>query len=252
MRTLFYGQKRINIVENENDLREFAEFVSRNRKALAYDTETTGLDIYSAGFRVRLAQFGTDRESYVVPVEKGPRYVWYVKRSLEVVENLICHNAKFDILVAVQHFGNDLKDLFDKAHDTYIYSHLVDSREYKEGGTGHKLEELTAAYLSKKTAEEVKASMTVLAKELKTTKNKVWGVVPLENDTYNLYAGMDPIITFMLFMKLRDKVPAESVRLIPYEHEVSRIGASMEHRGFLLDVGYTKKLQERYLTEQEE
>lgn len=252
MKVLSYGSRKINVVETEDDLQSFADFVTRNIEALAYDTETTGLDIYSPGFRVRLAQFGNEAESYVIPVEKGPRYVWYVKRTLEVLKRIICHNATFDILVATQHFGCDLRELFDKAVDTYILAHLVDSRAFKEGGTGHKLEELTAAYISKALAEDVKGSMAKLAKEMKTTKSKVWSVIPLDHEGYNLYAGMDPIITATLYRILRPKVPGESVALIPYEHTVARICAEMEHRGFALDVEYTKSLQTQYLGEQEE
>ena len=45
-------------------------FVARNLRCLAVDSETTGLDTYSDRFRLRLVQFGTPTESYVVPVEK--------------------------------------------------------------------------------------------------------------------------------------------------------------------------------------
>ncbi|OEV28665.1 DNA polymerase [Streptomyces nanshensis] len=251
MRTLSYGSRRINVVESEEDLKRFAEFVSHNVGVLAYDTETTGLDTYTPGFRVRLAQFGNESESYVVPVEKGPRYVWYVKRALEVVNKLVCHNATFDILIAVKHFGCDLKQLYGKTTDTYILSHLVDSRERKEGGTGHKLEELTAAYISPIIAEEIKGSMREIAKELKTTKEKVWSIVPLDHERYNLYAGMDPILTMVLHRRLKSLVPGESSMLISFEHTVARICAEMEHRGFLVDVEYTEWLQGHYVSQQE-
>jgi DNA polymerase-1 len=186
----------------------------------------------------------------VIPVEKGPRYVWYVKRTLEVLEEIVCHNATFDLTIAAKHFGCDLKALYKKAVDTYILAHLVDSRDQKEGGTGHGLEALTAAYVSQALADEVKASMRELAKELRTTKSKVWSVVPIDNRTYNLYAGMDPIITYSLYRILKPKVPPESAALIRFEHEVARICAEMEHRGYLVDVDYTRSLQTHYLSEQ--
>ncbi|MEV2279307.1 DNA polymerase [Nocardiopsis sp. NPDC049922] len=252
MINLSYGSKRINVVENEDDLGSFANFVSRNRRSLAYDTETTGLGVYTPSFGVRLAQFGNSDESYVIPVEKGPRYVWYVRRTLEVLDEIVCHNATYDLSIAAQHFGCDLKSLYRKTVDTYILAHLVDSRDQKEGGTGHSLEALTGAYISRKVADEVKASMKELAKELKTTKSKVWSVVPVDHTTYNLYAGMDPILTYLLYKILKPKIPAESALLVHFEHEVARICAEMEHRGYLVDVDYTERLREEYLSDQEE
>ena len=251
MKTLRYGPKTIRVVEKETDLKAFADFVRRNRRSLAFDTETTGLNIFSPEFKVRLAQFGNEHEAYVLPVELGPRYVWYAKRTLEFLEEIVCHNATFDLLVAAEHFGCDLEDMYSRVRDVYILAHLADSRDSKEGGTGHGLEALTAAYISPKVAEEVKASMRTMAKELKTTLSKVWTEVPLLHDTYNLYAGMDVILTATLYRIIWAKVPAESQILIGFEHRVAKICADMERRGFLIDVEYTENLQRHYLEEQE-
>lgn len=254
MRRLPYRIKNrpvvINVVETEDDLPEFAEFAKRN-PVLAYDTETTGLKIFSPSFRVRLAQFGNGRESYVIPVEKGAIYGFYVRRTLEVSEALICHNATFDLLVSDRHLSVPLEVSYHKTTDTRLLAHLIDPRLRAEGGSGHSLEELTDKYIDSEVAAVVKGSMTALAKELKTTKANVFTTIDLDHPDYNLYAGMDPILTFLLHEKLSKRVPQSSARLVGFEHRVAFICALMERTGFLLDVEYSERLRDQFTADQE-
>lgn len=60
----------IRVVENEADLEGFRDFIRRNLKGLAVDSETTGLDTYTPGNRLRLVQFGHRTEAWVVPVDR--------------------------------------------------------------------------------------------------------------------------------------------------------------------------------------
>nr|SBO90588.1 DNA polymerase I [Nonomuraea gerenzanensis] len=218
---------------------------------LGFDTETTGLNIYSPGFRVRLAQFGNSRESWVLPIEKGARYAWYARRTLEIAERLHCHNATFDLLTADEHLGVPLELTYRKTTDSRILSHLIDPRAAHEGGIGHGLEELTAAFVDHATAQDVKGSVARMAKELKTTKARFWGSVPLEHEGYQLYAGMDPILASILAQKLERRVPTSSRKLVAYEHQLARVCAHMERRGFLVDTEYLEQLSDELLDEQE-
>jgi DNA polymerase-1 len=116
---------------------------------------------------------------------------------------------------------------------------------------GHSLEDVTERLIDSAVAGEVKGSMRELAKELKTTKQKVFETVSLEHPQYLLYSGMDPILTAIADIQLAKRVPEVSRDLIGFEHELAYVCAYMERTGFLLDVEYTEKLRIHYTEEQE-
>lgn len=235
----------VRVVENEDDLEGFRDFIRGNLKWLGLDSETTGLDIYSDEFRLRLVQFGTPTEAWVVPTELGPRYEEDVRLALLGVQNLVLHNAAFDLQVFDRCLGVPMDKLWPKVTDTKILAHLVDPRGQEEGGIGHGLSQLTAHYLDEEVAANVKGLMTRLAKEHKTTKDKIWKVIDRDDPWYQLYAGMDPILAARLLLKLDRLVPTFSRDLIRYEHRIAEVCSIMERTGFLLDVEYTEKLSEQ-------
>ncbi|MFD7257148.1 DNA polymerase [Streptomyces sp. NPDC059874] len=234
----------IRVVETPDDLEPFNEWVSRQR-IVGFDTETTGLDWWNAdrGFRLRLAQFGTGSETWVIPVEKGPAYGQAVREALHRLEYLVAHNGTFDLHVVEACLGIPMEELAQKMWDTKLLAHLVDPRAVKERGPGLKLEELTKHYLCSKTAEEVKGSMRELAKKYKTTKDKIWALVELGDEDYNRYAGMDPALAYRLFQILYRLVPVRSKvkGLIGWEHRLAHVTAKLERTGYLLDVEYAEK-----------
>lgn len=232
----------INVAEHPDDMVAFETFIRANLRVLGLDTETTGLNIYQDDFRIRMAQFGTPTESWVVPVELGPEFVEPVRRALRGVARFILQNASFDLQVIEKTLGIPMEELWPKVTDTKILAHLVDPRAVKEGGYGHKLEELTKHYIDPVVADEVKGSMAMIARKHKTTKDKIWALVPIDDPDYELYAGMDPILTARLMQKLAPLVPASSERLIPYEHKLAEVMSYVERTGFLLDVDYSEKL----------
>ncbi|APC43365.1 DNA polymerase I [Mycobacterium phage Sabinator] len=241
----------IRVVENEDDLWGFRDFVRAHLGFLGLDTETTGLDIYSDGFRCRLVQFGTPNEAWVIPVELGPRYEEEARQALRNVKGFVLHNASYDLQVIERTLGIPMEDMWPKVTDTKILAHLVDPRPFKEGGIGHKLEELVKHYIDAPVAENVKTLMATLAREYKTTKAHIWTKVEWTNPYYQLYAGMDPILAARLLQKLIPLVPSVSQDLVPYEHKLAEICSYMERRGFLLDVEYSEKLSEDMLRKQD-
>lgn len=237
----------INVVETNDDLPGFREFIKTNLNALAVDSETTGLDIYSEGFRCRTVQFGNATQAWVVPVERTEWMQRNTASALRAVKNLVLHNASFDLQVFDKHLGVPMGVLWPKVHDTRILAHLVDPRGKEEGGVGHSLEDLTRQYIDPDVADGVKTLMVDLARAHKTTKDKIWGVVDFDDPHYQLYAGMDCILAYRLLRKLRPLVPAVSVKLIESERELAEVCTRIEQTGFLLDVPYTKTLSEQLL-----
>ncbi|RYH53151.1 MAG: DNA polymerase, partial [Alcaligenaceae bacterium] len=241
----------IRVVENEDDLDGFRDFIRSNLRGLGVDSETTGLDIYSDTFSLRLAQFGTDKEAWVVPAEKGERFREDIRMALRGLQKMTLHNAAYDLQVFDRTLDVPMEELWPKVTDTQILAHLVDPRGREEGGIGNKLEELTKHYIDPEVAENVKTLMKDLAREYKTTKAKIWKLVDIDNPRYELYAGMDPILACRMEQKLRPKVPGPSAHLIPYEHQIAEVCSTMSRTGFLLDVEYSEKLSERLLEERD-
>jgi DNA polymerase I-like protein with 3'-5' exonuclease and polymerase domains len=239
----------IHVLERPEDLEQFRDFIRNNLRGLGFDTETTGLDIYSPDYKLRLAQFGNRDTSYVIPVEEFGAFE--VIRALRALEILIIQNASFDLQVVERCLGVPMEELWPKVKDTKIYAHLVDSRGREEGGTGTSLEDITRVYTDAEIADRVKGSMVEIAKSLKTTKAKVWKAVPLNHHGYNRYAGMDPILTVRAAEALIPRVPVVSRGLIPFEHELAEILSYYERGGFLLDEEYTQDLRIRLAHEQE-
>ena len=237
----------INRVESLTDLEDFRNFVRANLKGLAVASEATGLDLYSSAFKLRLVQFGTPNEAYVVPVEHGGQFVDDTRRALRGVQRLVFQNGMFDLQVFDRHLEVKMEELWPKVLDTKILAHLVDPRGQEEGGIGHGLEALTRHYIDADVAENVKGLMTKLAKEYKTTKNKIWSLIDLDHSEYNIYAGMDTILAARLSRKLLHLVPASAIQgnLIQFEHKVAEICSYMERNGFLLDVEYTEGLSKK-------
>ncbi|AUV62002.1 DNA polymerase [Mycobacterium phage SWU2] len=232
----------INVVEREEDLDGFRDFIRRNITALGVDSETTGLDTYDDKFRCRLVQFGTATESFVVPVELGPRFEEDVRLALKGVNRLVLQNASYDLQVFDRTLGVPMESLWPKVTDTKILAHLIDPRGQEEGGTGHSLQELTRKYIDAEVADKVKTLMADLANARKgVTKDTIWKKIELFDPTYLLYAGMDPILAARLVRKLSPlvKVPGE---LVANEHRLAEVCSYMERTGFLLDVEYTEEL----------
>ncbi|MFF9481424.1 DNA polymerase [Streptomyces sp. NPDC014733] len=255
MKTIGYVLKgtpiTINIAETTDDLTPFRTFVTNN-PVLGFDTETTGLDWWANGFRCRLAQFGNATESWVLPVELGPDFTQAARWALEQAERLIAHNGTYDVHVAEARIGPTIEELAPKLLDTKYLAHLVDPRAVKEGGPGLKLEELLKYYVDQRAAEEVKGSMTSLAKKYKVKKEEIWPVVELFDPDFLLYAGMDPVWAFRLFHILWPKVPTRSRKagLVSWEHRLGYVTSKMERTGYLLHERYAQERTKELLADQ--
>ncbi len=240
----------INVVETAEDLTEFDRFIQKNLKVLAVDSETTGLDIYSDGFRCRLVQFGNPREAWVVPVERGSIFQAHAVKALQALERIILHNASYDLQVFDRTLCVPMEWLWPKVTDTRILAHLIDPRSPREQGVGTSLEDLTRRHIDAEIADNVKGLMNTLRLRHKVLMKDIWRLVDLNDPDYQTYAGMDTILAARLLQILDPLVPAVSRKLIGDEIKLAEVCASIERNGFQIDIPYTKGLSEELLNEE--
>lgn len=101
-------------------------------------------------------------------------------------------------------------------------------------------------------------------KEDRVTKETVWKVVPWDHGGYMTYAGLDPVLCYRLFFKLKRALPQSAYKrswigegigwmdLPTFEHKVAEACSYMSRRGIRLDEDYTRKLAERLLQTESE
>jgi len=225
---------RISLVERAEDLGGLALWLARAPGTLGLDCETTGLDVYAPGHRLRTVQLGDDREGWVVPFE----FCGMVREVLRGPRHFVVHNQSYDCQVLDRHLGVRAESLAGRVHDTKIYAHLLDPRARSEGGLGHSLKELSTVYV----CESAKHADT----ELKAAFRKEgldWASVPLDHPVYALYAGLDPILAYRLWRKLMPLVvEAQLVTLLHFEHRVQECLILSMRKGMRVDVEYATGL----------
>lgn len=236
----------VRVCDHPDDLAEFdawAQGMADSGEPVAMDTETTGLDIFSPGHRLRLVQFGNDHVAYVIPVEMGRAWWAAALRWLRRLPRMVVHNAAYDLLVAERHMGLTLEETFPRVTDTKIIAALIDPRQPQDGGIGTGLKPLSAHWVDP-TAPDTQEGLTAVFRSLKLTKATGWAGIPLDNPVYELYAGLDVLLTSRLLKVLRRVFTELGVRgaLVPYEHRNALICATMQRAGMVLDEPYVRAL----------
>ncbi|MGY1440140.1 hypothetical protein [Streptomyces reniochalinae] len=243
------------VPQDERDLERFRDWVltARTRGPIALDTETTGLDVFGASYRLRTVQFGDEREAWVIHWERGGAFRTSALWALEVIERFRIHNAPFDWLVLDRHAGVSLESLAPRTVDTKLLAGLVDPRQPQEGGIGTGLKPLSAYYVDP-TAPDTQGDLTAVFRSLGLTKATGWAGIDLDHPTYNLYAGLDVILTSRIAPVLAAELSRLGVRdvLVQYEHEIARICAVMQRKGMILDEDYVRTLSGLLRQEEDE
>ncbi|HET9532156.1 MAG TPA: DNA polymerase [Blastocatellia bacterium] len=118
---------------------------------IGVDTETTGLDPYRS--RVRLLQIATERHSFVIDLFKVPAFDHQPLRDIFTSDNPVkaFHNAKFDLKMLLQHFGLEVRGVFD----SLLASQLIGAGR-SEGG--HGLAAVTERYLDQAVDKSMQVS----------------------------------------------------------------------------------------------
>ncbi len=236
----------VHVPQTREDLTRFSSWLARaNRRGpVALDTETSGLDIYSPNYRLRTVQFGDERDAWVIHWERGPAFQSAARAALRRVDRFLIHNAPFDWAVLDEHAGAPLEALAPRTTDTRLKAGLLDPRQPQEGGIGTGLKPLSAYYVDP-SAPDTQGDLTQIFRSLGLTKATGWAGIPLDHPTYNLYAGLDCILTARLDPILTRELDRLGVRpeLVQYEHEIARICTHMQRAGMVVDETYVQELR---------
>lgn len=236
----------IYVPDHEGELDGFRAFLAQGDKVLGFDTETTGLDIYSPGHGLRVAQFGNGREAWVL---RADRFADEIRAALRQPRAFVAHNAAYDALVIDRHLGVKVEEIGSRLFDTRILAHLLDPRAEGEGGTGLGLKALCAIYVDP-AAPDTSDGLTAEFRRLGFTKATGWAGIPLDNELYLRYAGLDPILAARLFAELGPIVKGAGLdRLSQFEHHLQVLLMLLQRRGMRLDVPYVERLREELLAD---
>jgi DNA polymerase-1 len=206
-----------------------------------------------------MAQFGNATDSYVVPARYKEFIAWVMRRDIF----WIGHNGPHDIRSLDTFLGYETGVVCQG--ETYIPSHHLDSRNQKEGGTGHGLKELAIAHIDRD-AGKWEVALKKKFKEIivpmpgeffksgprrgqpKTRKAKLgegWALINHRDPAYIAYAGADPILTFRVWQRFQSIV-TEFNELYEFDHAVQMACDRLQRRALLCDVEYTVKLSNAF------
>lgn len=238
--------------ETDDDFAEFARWWAAERGVMGLDTETTGLDIYSAGHGVRLVQIGSARTAWVINVERDDYRERLGPMLRQGDKRYACHNAAYDLLVLDRHGLVSLEDIAGRVIDTRIYGHLLDPRTKYEGGTGLRLKELSDVYVDNTAPDTEKGLYEVFRRDYKATKSTGWALIDVDHPVYVLYAGLDALFAARLAVTLGEMIDEAGMRaLADFEHALADCLMVMQRRGVKVDVPYAEGLRDRLLGEAE-
>jgi DNA polymerase I len=249
---------RFHLAQSKEDLHEVARFILNN-PWLACDTESTGVNCYKRGWKLRTAQWGNRSNAYVVPASNRSFIGWVFRQG----NKLIGHNGPHDIRSIDVHLGYETGRVMEG--ETHIPAHHSDSRGRDEGGTGHGLKELAVAHVdrnSDKWEKALKAAFKDIQIPIKgeifksgprkgmqkTRKAKVsegYSLIPLEHPAYIAYAASDCCLTYRVWQKYQPVV-REFHELYKFDKRVQQACDKLQRRAMLADVDYTTRLSEAY------
>jgi DNA polymerase-1 len=203
---------------------EAAEYLARiDPSMVAFDTETTGLEVRNTVDKPRIVQFSWRpwQEAVVIPVTAP--YFPVIRRFFERAERVVGHNVKFD-MHALANVGIDVVDLVEpeRVYDTLWLARFVDER------TSGKLKDLATRYLR----ADAGASQAALKKKMRDN-GWTWENVPIRFLVQ--YGGNDAIITGELYDLFMPRIPWASEallreqRLHPILYRMERVGLTVDH-----------------------
>jgi len=236
----------IRVPENDDDIRLFMNWMSKHsREPLAIDTETTGLRVFGNGFEARLVQIGSTVEAWVI---RGVQFRDWIQHAVRAHPQWVAHNFAFDAQVLERTIGLTIEEMTPKLFDTIILSKLIEP--HRAGG--HKLKPLAVQYVDPN-AVDTQEDLTARFRELGFTKETGWTGIPIDDELYLRYAGLDVLYDARLLKVLVPKAKALMLtELSQFEHTIQGYLNIMRRRGLRVDLDYAASQREIFLQESAE
>ena len=212
---------------------------------LGLDVETSALDdhgprFFAPAFTVRLVQFGSEREAWVLDMADPGQRDAAAAVLADPARRFVTHTP-FDVLAVWTGLGIPLGQ---RVADTHLLSKLLDPDER----AGHGLKELSARHLDGGLTDAetaLHARMRAVAPAGHRAGNGWlrwgWNHLPADDEAYVAYAGLDAIYT-------RRLLPVLLTACAPFAH-LARLdtwlaaqATGITVRGLRLDTGYTRGL----------
>lgn len=220
---------QLHYVETSQEAAAFVEWCKRPRRAVAVDTETTGLD---RDARIRLIQFGDEDAAWTL---RWDRWKGSALEALELLKRarqpLVYHNAPYDVPKIERQSARDgdgyVTD-WGLVDDTMFMSRLAQPLG------SHSLKNLSAKMVDGR----ARAMQNVLSDAM--AKNGwTWESVPYSYEGYTLYAGIDCVLTARLLPELEKLSFSRDL----YRTEMTCVEAciAMSEAGLAVDLDYCEQ-----------
>jgi DNA polymerase I len=231
-------------LEPGDDARGVEALLRRADLPVAYDTETSGLDIYLPGFEHRLSQFGTGDLAFTW----DPDELTGLDKLATTTRPLWYFNADFDTRVINHTRGVTLEETWPYVMCAAILARLLDARSEKQGGIGHSLEEQSSARLGLGAKGATQAALMAAGKKYGLrTKAEVFRGIPRTDEDLNIYAGQDVMTTVRLGEHLRQGIEERGLEeTASFEHALAYCVATIQRRGWKVDRAYAEEAIERF------
>lgn len=223
---------KIHYVDNVETAFECKRWLSTLDK-VAVDTESTGLN-KDTDF-ARVAQFGDDRQAYVIPIE-NPGWAGLVVELMTTFEGqFIAHNLVYDDAMLRNAIGVGFPE--NRSGDTRLKAHVLDASH-----------SLALKNLSKRHVDPRAGMLQDDLSEIFAKGNWTWATIPTTLEAYWFYAGLDTVLTYQLDDYLDPRVQSEAPDSYALEMAVAWVCERMERRGVRVDREYTQSLADELLT----
>lgn len=214
----------LRLVESIDDLFDMKRWFGERRDIMGLDTETSGLDPWAPGAKLRLVQIGDHREGWAVPWER------WGGAAIELMDawkgGFTLHNASFDAKWLKVHADWEMP--WDRTDDTMIMAQIEDPSGPAD------LKTLSTRFIDPMAdagQKELKTAMKV--------QNWTWATIPVNFPAYYLYSALDPVLAAHLWSHYRTDLSFP----VAYDLEMSvrRVCTEMEMNGMRVDLEYSKK-----------
>ena len=215
-------------VSTLDDMLDLREWFGR-QPYVAMDTETSGLNVHSRDFRVRLVQFGNKTDAWVMDGEDWRGFVKDILREYQ--GRIIGHNLGGYDSAALRAVGIMLP--WEKVDDTLIAMRLAEP--HRNAG----LKDVTGRLISSRAADSQQQLHSAMKKH-----KWGWDTVPHDLPEYRFYAGMDVILNSRLY---EHEVCQRGLNSPVYEMEmdVRAICSEMEWGGMRVNVPFAKRTADK-------